>query len=83
MELMLNGHVLDFLNTKPTANRVTLVICVALMNKMKLIIIIFDEQVHQTALGLAYLHARGIIHGDLKAVRCATCPGPLSTLIDV
>ncbi|KAF8466538.1 kinase-like domain-containing protein [Russula ochroleuca] len=47
MELMLNGHVLDFLNTKPTASRVTLV--------------------HQTALGLAYLHARGIIHGDLKA----------------
>ncbi|KAH9990025.1 kinase-like domain-containing protein [Russula vinacea] len=47
MELMVNGHVLDFLNVKPTSNRVTLI--------------------HQTALGLAYLHARGIIHGDLKA----------------
>ena len=36
MELMMNGHVLDFLNAKPTANRVTLVICAALMNVMEL-----------------------------------------------
>jgi serine/threonine protein kinase len=78
----LNGHVLDFLNTKPTASRVTLV-CAALKNVDETEFFFFDEQVHQTALGLAYLHARGIIHGDLKAVRCATYLNPLSTLIDV
>ena len=60
MELMINGHVLDFLNAKPTANRVTLVICAALMNVMEVMELSFFTMSRSTkphSVLRTYMHA--------------------------
>ena len=56
MELMVNGHVLDFLNVKPTACRVTLVICAALMNVMKLSFFTMSRSTKPHSVLRTYMH---------------------------
>ena len=68
MEWMPNGNVLDFIHDKPTANRVLLVNSFAFIKMDSRSDLSFRLQIHQVSLGLAYLHARNTIHGDLKAV---------------
>jgi serine/threonine protein kinase len=62
--------VAKYLEKRPNANRMQLVsIFCCEMN------VVYNlAQVHQVATGLAYLHARGIVHGDMKSVgSCKLC----------
>lgn len=70
MEFMVNGNVLDFLLDKPSENHVLLVRASyrSSVNFGIDLTLPLSMQVYQVSLGLAYLHSRDIIHGDLKAV---------------
>ena len=59
-----HGNVTKYLERHLNANRMQLVsiFCMEMSSLYNL------AQVHQVAAGLAYLHAHGIIHGDMKSV---------------
>ena len=73
-EWMINGNIVEFVKANPDANRFQLV-GFSLKNSLPCCIpgsLMFESliQLADVARGSIYIHQRGMIHGDLKGVRC-------------
>ena len=62
---MAGGELSTYIGAHPCANRVGLVSPVSGMVEHELTL----DQLSDVAVGLKFLHSRGIVHGDLKGVR--------------
>lgn len=61
-----NGDAVDYLRRVPNANRRQLVRDVHRLQPVAFLLTC--SQLYEAALGLAYLHSKGVVHGDIKAV---------------
>ncbi|KAG6907572.1 hypothetical protein DXG01_008409 [Tephrocybe rancida] len=61
-----NGNLSIYLKRNPSANRILLVSTLVL--EIPIVQLIIQFQCADTAAGVEYLHANGIVHGDLKAL---------------
>lgn len=66
---MANGNINDFVKAHPGANRLELVGSSFKISLPALTVGLFIE-LGDVARGLIYIHNQGVIHGDLKGVRC-------------
>ena len=70
------GHIKQYLRHNPSADRYALVRFVSISVASRNVCLCF-HQIKGVCGGLAYLHSRGIVHGDIKPVRMRFCR-PLS-----
>jgi serine/threonine protein kinase len=69
MPFLKNGNAHDYIHNHPTCNRQKIVsIFIRLSRQTTCHARVFPVQLNHISLGLAYLHSRRIVHGDLKAV---------------
>jgi serine/threonine protein kinase len=66
MPLMRNGNAFDFVQNNPSCSRVRIV---SRPDQVDMLQKLTRCQISGIASGLAYLHGRKIVHGDMKAVR--------------
>jgi len=66
---MVNGNINEFVRAHPDANRLELVSSSFRASLSLLTAGLFIE-LGDAATGLIYIHNQGMVHGDLKGVRC-------------
>jgi serine/threonine protein kinase len=61
-----NGTLTEYLRRRPNTNRVVLVRPFVFVGFQRMFT--SNGQVHEITLGMAYLHNKNVVHGDLKGV---------------